>query len=214
MLPNGFCTIDDKRIIKQMDYTTSHNFIGRPVAGYLAPVCILTHAAADTLLKVQEELDSLKKGYRLKIFDAYRPTSAVADFIHWSKDPVDQKMKSIFYPALEKGELFDLGYIAKKSTHSRGSTVDLTITVASNPNAPPIDLEMGTIFDFFDESTHTAFSNISPIAKKNRAFLKDIMERHGFINYPLEWWHFTLENEPFPDTYFDFLVDEHPPNAF
>ncbi len=206
MLPKGFCTIEDKRIIKQMDYTTSHNFLGRPVTGYLAPICILTHAATNALLKVQDELDTLKKGYRLKIFDTYRPTRAVADFINWAEDPMDQKMKSIFYPHLEKSQLFDLGYIAKRSSHSRGSAVDLTIT--TDPNTPSNDLDMGTIFDFFDESAHTASSKISELAKQNRLFFKGIMEKHGFINYPLEWWHFTLADEPYPDTYFDFQIGE------
>ncbi len=211
MLPNGFTVLDDSRMIYSMDYFTSHNFLGRPVAGYLAPVCILTHSAKKALIAVQDELDALKQGYRLKIFDTYRPTRAVADFIEWSKDFQDQKMKSEFYPNHLKHELFKLGYLAEKSSHSRGSTVDLTLAVAHANSTPTqfTELEMGTPFDFFDTTAHTAAPNISELAAMNRDFFINLMQKHGFENYPLEWWHFTLKNEPFPDQYFDFPVQEY-----
>jgi D-alanyl-D-alanine dipeptidase len=207
MLPAGFVYVEDKRIIKSMDYFTSHNFLARPVAGYHAPVCILTKEAAQALIAVQDELDLLNKGYHLKIFDTYRPTQAVEDFIAWSKDFSDIKAKAAFYPDISKPELFEQGYISDRSTHSRGSTVDLTITQIDSKNPQGQDLEMGTNFDFFGELSHTHNPNISELAKENRHFFVTIMEKHGFENFPLEWWHFTLRNEPFPDTYFNFPVE-------
>ncbi len=179
--------------------------MGRPAAGYKEKICILTEEAAKALILVQNELDTLESGYCLKIFDAYRPTEAVADFVRWAEEP-GEKMKDHFYPTFTKPELFKFGYIAKQSSHSRGSTVDLTIASLATTNADPTELDMGTIFDFFNEKAHTDNPYISDTAKKNRLFLKEIMEKHGFKNYPLEWWHFTLENEPFPETYFEFPV--------
>jgi len=205
MLPKGFTYLKDARFILSLDYFTSSNFLGRPVAGYQAKVCILTELAAQALINVQDELDTLQSGYRLKIFDTYRPANAVADFVQWAKE-ADEKMKAMFYPKVEKTELFKKGYIAERSSHSRGSTVDLTIAVSHDPQMTPVELDMGTMFDYFDEKAHTNHPNLSDTAKKNRQFLKQIMEKHGFENYPLEWWHFTLKNEPFPETYFDFPV--------
>jgi len=209
MLPAGFTYLEDPRIIRTMAYCTHDNFMGRPVKGYERQVCILSNQAHDALIAVQNELDSLGRGYHLRIFDAYRPTTACSDFLHWSKDPKQKEMERIYYPNVLKETLFEQGYIAEKSTHSRGSTVDLTICVRDRSTVDlhdAKDLDMGTVIDFFDELTHTANPNISEIAKKNRALLKDLMAKQGFINYPLEWWHFTLDNEPFPDTYFDFPV--------
>jgi D-alanyl-D-alanine dipeptidase len=206
MLPKGFTYLNDARFILSLDYFTAYNFIGRPVAGYEAKVCILTEPAATALIKVQDELDAYKAGYRLKIFDTYRPVQAVADFVQWAKEP-DEKMKATFYPNVAKSELFKKGYIAQRSAHSRGSTVDLTIAISHDSQATPIELDMGTTFDYFDEKAHTNNSHISDAAKKNRELLKQAMEKHGFVNYSLEWWHFTLNNEPFPDTYFDFPVN-------
>lgn len=206
MIAEGFVYLDDQRIIKSMRYASNDNFLGRPVAGYHAPVCIMTKAAAQALIQVQNDLDQLSNGYRLKIFDAYRPTEAVDDFITWSQIASDQKAKAIYYPDISKETLFDLGYISKRSGHSRGSTVDLTITRMDPTTGQELELEMGTLFDYFGERSHTASIHILEHAKKNRAFLKDAMEKQGFENYPLEWWHFTLKDEPFPDTYFNFPI--------
>jgi D-alanyl-D-alanine dipeptidase len=207
LLPPEFTYVNDPRIILSIDYAGYENFIGRPIAGYHAKCAILTKPAHAALIAVQDTLDSYQKGYRLKIFDAYRPTLAVADFKHWAGDPNDQKQKSIYYPDLDKAELHQRGYVAfEKSTHSRGSTVDLTITVASINPLNFDDLPMGTIFDLFGEKSHTEYPNISKTERNNRQFLKKLMENHGFKNYEKEWWHFTLENEPFPATYFEFPV--------
>lgn len=212
MLPNGFVYLEDPRIIKTMEYTTHDNFMGRPVAGYINKVCIVTEAAGKALIAIQDELDTLNAGYHLRIFDAYRPTQAVEDFIQWSKDFSDEKMRKIFYPDIAKPDLFKQGYIAERSSHSRGSTVDLTITVLDSGGAVNAkdmlgtDLDMGTAIDFFGELSHTNATGISDIAKKNRRFLVNIMDKHGFENYPVEWWHYTLRNEPFPDTYFNFPI--------
>ena len=204
MLPKGFAYLTDDRFIYSLDYFTAYNFIGRPITGYQAKVGILTEAAVQALIKVQDELDSFNAGYHLKIFDAYRPARAVADFVQWAKEP-DEKMKAIFYPNVTKSELFQQGYIAERSSHSRGSTVDLTIAIRGQHNDFK-ELDMGTIFDYFDEKAHTHHPQLLESVKKNRQLLKQVMENHGFENYPLEWWHFTLKNEPFPDTYFDFPV--------
>lgn len=207
MLPEGFTYLKDPRIILSINYAGDDNFLGRPVASYLAKVCILTIPARDALIRVQDALDAYNQGYRLRIFDAYRSTTAVADFQAWARDPHDQKMKAQCYPDLEKPALFEQGYIANRSDHSKGSTVDLTITVP-NPMDPkvPIDLDMGTPIDFFSEKSHTYSDHISPLAQKNRKLLVDVMEAQGFINYEKEWWHYTLKDQPFPDTYFDFPI--------
>lgn len=207
IMPEEFSYLTDPRFIYSMDYATSNNFIGRPIAGYETKRCILTKPAIEAIIKVQDELDSLNKGYVLKIFDTYRPTVAVADFVEWSKDSNDIKMKQTYYPTLTKPELFERGFIFNRSSHSRGSTVDLTIAVV-DPNNPSkhSELEMGTIFDFFDETSYTESTAVSATAQANRKFFKALMEKHNFINYYQEWWHFTLANEPFPDTYFDFTV--------
>ena len=208
MLANGFTYVEDERFILSLDYASHHNFVGRVIKGYEGArkkkVCILTEPAAAALIAVQNELQALHPDYRLKIFDAYRPDHAVKDFVHWSKE-ADESMKTYFYPKLKKSELFHLGYLAERSSHSRGSTVDLTISKVNDSNEY-IDLDMGTIFDFFDETAHTLNPHISDTAKKNRMLLKNLMEKHGFVNYALEWWHFTLKDEPFPDTYYDFPV--------
>lgn len=206
-LPDKFSYLDDPRIIYSMDYFTDHNFVGRPIAGYQAKVCILTEPARVALIAVQDELDSLNLGYVLKIFDSYRPKAAVADFIRWSQDPHDIKMKAGYYPNEDKPELFKLGYLAAESSHSRGSTVDLTIAIVDPMNtAIHSEMDMGTSFDYFDAKSHTVSALVSPNAQQNRFFFKNLMEKHRFINLPEEWWHFTLDNEPFPDTYFDFPV--------
>ena len=184
----------DPTIAVEARYAMSYNFIGRPIAGYHAEKCFLTPEAASALGKVQGELRAY--GMSLKVYDCYRPQRAVNDFIAWAKDESDQKMKKEFYPRVDKRDAFKLGYIAEKSGHTRGSTIDLTIA----------GLDMGTTYDFFDELAHTANPNVSAEARRNRLLLKSVMEKFGFRGYEYEWWHFTLANEPFPDTYFDVEV--------
>ena len=184
----------DPTIAVEARYAMSHNFIGRPITGYHAEKCFLTPEAANALGKVQGELRAY--GMSLKVYDCYRPQRAVNDFIEWAKDESDQKMKKEFYPRVDKRDAFKLGYIAEKSGHTRGSTIDLTIA----------GLDMGTTYDFFDELAHTANPNVSAEARRNRLLLKSVMEKFGFRNYENEWWHFTLANEPYPETYFDVEV--------
>lgn len=202
-LPEPFTYLDDPRIIYSLDYLTMNNFIGRPLPGYIKPVCIITRPAAKALMAVQDELDSLKTGYVLKIFDTYRPTTTVDEFLRWSQDLSDQTQKAKYYPNINKTDLFKLGYLVARSSHSRGSTVDLTLAMTNSKQ----ELDMGTIFDFFGEESHTESKLISVQAQQNRQFFNTIMAKHGFTNLPEEWWHYTLDNEPFPDTYFDFAVD-------
>ena len=211
----------DPTILVEGRYFGHHNFLGRPVAGYETGRCLLTRAAATALAKVQADLK--QSGYTLKTYDCYRPQRAVADFIGWAKDIADQKMKTEFFPRVDKTQVFQLGYVASKSGHSRGSTVDLTLVkLPVTPSAEfkkggklvdctasyaerfkDNSLDMGTGYDCFDDKAATANSTISGEAKVNRQRLKSAMEKHGFTNYEKEWWHFILKNEPHPDTYFD-----------
>jgi D-alanyl-D-alanine dipeptidase len=197
--------VDVKEFIPsvQLDirYYTTDNFVGSRVDGYDAPKCFLTREAAVALKNVQEEL--ARNGQSLKIFDCYRPRRAVDHFVRWAKDLSDQKMKSKYYPSIDKENLFRNGYIAAKSGHSRGSTLDLTIIdLQSNQ-----ELDMGTDFDFFDPLSNTVNSRIGKSQQDNRIALKSLMERNGFKNLEEEWWHFALKNEPYPDKYFGFKVE-------
>lgn len=205
LLPDNFVYLEDidASIIQDIKYFSHDNFIGRPIKGYLDSRCILTLPAALALTKVQKTLQ--QQSLSLKVFDCYRPQTAVNDFIDWAKEPHDQKMKSSFYPRVDKANFFDQGYIAKeRSTHSRGSTVDLTI-VRLAPDQTNIDLPMGTSFDFMDKLSNYYATEISEEARSNRLLLREVMQT-AFIPYDVEWWHFTLKNEPFPDQYFDFPV--------
>jgi D-alanyl-D-alanine dipeptidase len=199
---DGF--IDVKEIIPTVHldirYYTTRNFVGSRIDGYDAPKCFLTNEAALALRNVQTELERNRQS--LKIFDCYRPQRAVDHFVRWAKDLADQKMKAEYYPSVDKKNLFRDGYIAAKSGHSRGSTIDLTI-MDLNSNQ---ELDMGTGFDFFDPLSHTMNSRISQSQLDNRMALKNIMESNGFKNLKEEWWHFTLKNEPYPETYFDFKI--------
>ncbi len=178
-----------------MRYTTADNFIGRPIDGYKEPICYLTNETAQALQNVQNRLK--KEGHSLKVFDCFRPQRAVEHFVRWAKEINDTKMKSIYYPNVEKKDLFKDGYIAAKSGHSRGSTVDLTVN----------GLDMGTPFDFFDPRSHTDAKTVTKEQHKNRMFLKKVMEANGFKNYAEEWWHYTLKEEPFTERYFDFVIE-------
>ena len=182
-------------------YAGSHNFMGRPADGYRAARAVLTLPAALALKKAAA--DFAKKGLRLLIYDAYRPQRAVDDFVRWEQNENDTVGKAEFYPAMEKRELFPRGYIARRSGHSRGSTVDLTLTDA---NGTPLD--MGGEFDWFSPISAHDYPNLTSIQKENRALLKRGMEEAGFEPYSEEWWHYRLKDEPYPQTYFDFEIED------
>lgn len=225
-LPEGFVEIREviPDIILDLRYTTSHNFLGVSVDGYNAEKCLITKAAADSLAKVQDELRNFSLS--LKIYDAYRPQRAVDHFVRWAKDLSDTLTKREFYPTIDKSRLFVDGYIAERSGHSRGSTVDLTIVSIPLPPQPGFDIDeqcecyepaekrfkdntidMGTGFDCFHILSHTENPELNPQQRANRLLLKSLMDKYGFRNLAEEWWHFTLRNEPYPDTYFDFVIE-------
>ncbi len=181
-------------------YYSDYNFIGKRIPGYLEEIAIVSRAAAIRLKMINQELK--KYNLCLKIFDAYRPTMAVQAFLEWSKDLDDIKMKDVFYPNLDKSKLIPRGYISKKSSHSRGSTVDLTICNRDTGK----ELDMGGYFDLFSDSSHISYHNLSCDAKNNRLFLQNIMKKYGFLPIEEEWWHFTLDEEPFPDSYFNIFI--------
>jgi len=203
-LPDGFIYIDQEipRIRVNLLYASSNNFVGRPINGYVSKRGVLTKPAAKALADVQVDLKPF--GLELFIFDAYRPQRAVDEFIAWAKDLKDIRSKAKYYPRVAKENLFSEGYIADRSGHSRGSTVDLTIISSSSPFKP---LNMGTNFDFFGPESWPKFAGVSIEQRANRLLLRTLMLKHGFKPYEMEWWHFTYEKEPFPDTYFDFVVD-------
>ena len=186
--------------ILEIRYFGTYNFVGTRIDGYLAPTAMLTRQAADSLKAVSD--DVMKLGYRLKIYDAYRPQCAVDHFVRWSKDPSDTLTKRYFYPMLDKPVLFEQDYIMEKSGHTRGSTVDLTLFDMATEK----EVDMGGTFDWFGEESHPDYTGITAEQFANRMILRDAMLRHGFKPLDSEWWHFTLRNEPFPDTYFTFPV--------
>ncbi len=200
--PGSFVVVNETipSALFEISYFSNNNFLGTKVEGYEKPLCLLTEPASLALAKVQREVGTL--GYTLKIFDCYRPQRAVDHFTRWVRDLGDQKMKSEYYPYEDKSQLIEKGYIADRSGHSRGSTVDLTLARKSDST----ELDMGTPFDYFDTLSNTADPRVTEEQKNNRLFLKATMRKHGFINYDKEWWHYTLEDEPYPDTYFDFPV--------
>lgn len=209
-LPEGFVYLSDVdgSILQSVRYASSDNFLGRPVAGYEAAKIILTEVAAKALSDVQKTLKMVSGNkLTLVVFDGYRPQTAVNDFIEWSKDGADIKMKEQYYPNIEdKTKLFELGYIAARSSHSRGSTVDLSIAVDGPADAPIEYLPMGSGFDVLDPVSHFSCPSIDAESKNNRKMLRDIMMAHNFEPYDEEWWHFSLNDAPFPDTYFSFPV--------
>lgn len=203
LIPKGFVYLDEVIPDIELDvrYAGDNNFLGTPVTGYNREKVILSTPAAHALLKVQQELKSL--GYCLKVFDGYRPQRAVNHFISWAKVVEDTLKKQQFYPDVHKKDLFNRGYISTRSGHSRGSTVDLTIVDYKTGT----EIDMGGPYDFFGELSHHTYAQISETQKKNRSLLKSLMMKHGFQPYAQEWWHYTYQPEPFPDTYFDFVVE-------
>lgn len=201
-IPEGFVYAEEliPDVVLEVRYYLADNFVGSRVDGYLAPKVILTVEAAEALAAVADELR--QQGLALKIFDGYRPQQAVNHFIRWAADVEDIKMEDKYYPEVDKKDLFRLGYIARKSGHSRGSTVDLTLVDIDTGE----ELDMGSGFDYFGEISHHDTDLISEVQLQNRTILKKVMEKHGFIPYSGEWWHYTLENEPYPNTYYDFPV--------
>ncbi|WP_028894177.1 M15 family metallopeptidase [Syntrophorhabdus aromaticivorans] len=225
--PAGFVDLKEvvPSVVLDIRYEGPHNFIGERVNGYDAPKCLLTKKAAEALKEVQKDLNNM--GFSLKVYDCYRPQRAVNHFVRWAKDVSNTRTKGEFYPTIDKANLFRDGYIAEKSGHSRGSTVDLTIVplppgeqenyapgqalracfLPSDKRFRDNSIDMGTGFDCFHELSCTKTGMVGIQQRINRMFLKTLMEKQGFINYDKEWWHYTLGEEPFPDTYFDFPVE-------
>lgn len=209
-LPAGFVHADVviEDLVVDLRYFTADNFVGERIDGYERPRCILTEPAARALRAARDELRP--QGLGLKVFDCYRPQRAVDHFARWAREPDSGATKAAFYPNVDKSELFAQGYIAARSSHSRGSAVDVTLitmppeaAASSGGNAEP---DVGTPFDFFDRASWPDYRGVSPRQRANRLLLRLVMEKHGFAPYPQEWWHFRLKDEPFPSTYFDFPV--------
>jgi zinc D-Ala-D-Ala dipeptidase len=224
--PDGFVDIADVAadIVVDARYAGGDNFMGRPARGYGAARCLLTKPAARALADAQRDVAAF--GLGLMVYDCYRPQRAVDDFVAWARDASPATTDPLHHPVVPKSELFQRGYIAARSGHSRGSTVDLTLIPAGprlraaaplrdcrttvGPLAPDGSLDMGTTFDCFDERAHAADAHVSPEARRNRLLLRTVMEKHGFLPYAQEWWHFTLASEPFPKTRFDFEIQRAP----
>lgn len=200
---SGFVVLSDvvPDIIQEIRYYSTYNFVGDRINGYEEPCALMTKEAAEALKRVSDYL--VKKGYRLKVYDAYRPQVAVTNFVNWAKDVDDTRMKQYFYPELDKSVLFPQGYIAEHSGHSRGSTIDLTLFDMTTGK----EVDMGGTFDYFGELSHPDYTgDLTARQLANRKILRDAMLRFGFKPLDTEWWHFTLKNEPYPDTYFNFPV--------
>ena len=202
MDPSDFVLLSDyvPGIVQEIRYYSTYNFVGDRIDGYEEPVAILSKEAARALKGVANEANAM--GYRLKIFDAYRPARAVRHFVFWGIEDLDLRMKPFFYPQLEKQVLFQRGYIAKESSHSRGGTVDLTLLDMGTGK----EVDMGSPFDLFDPISHPDCREVTDEQYDNRMLLQNLMVRAGFEPIDCEWWHFTLKDEPFPETYFDFPV--------
>ena len=212
---SGFVNITDvvPDAIIEARYFATYNFVGARIDGYLEPTALMTREAAEALKAVSDDVKA--QGYRLKIYDAYRPQRAVDHFVRWGKELTDTLMRQYFYPNEEKAFLFERGYIAEKSGHSRGSTIDLTLFDMATGK----ELDMGGVHDWFGIESHPDFGGdpdtgeftggvqITEEQFRNRMILRGAMLRHGFKPYDCEWWHFTLENEPYPDTYFNFPLE-------
>ncbi len=224
--PSGFTYLRAlaPTIVQDIRYAGTHNFIGRPIAGYGAAECVLTQRAAHALAAAQAAL--AKRNLSLIVWDCYRPMRAVADFLGWSKDSGDTRMKAEFYPRTDKTRLFALGYIAARSAHSRGSTVDLGLAPLALTTLPPYDLsaplractspwhtrfddgaiDLGTGFDCLDPAASTSTLSVGATAVENRRLLSDVMLQADFKPYAREWWHFQLIDEPYPSGSFDVPI--------
>jgi D-alanyl-D-alanine dipeptidase len=187
----------------ELAYATKENFTGNIVDGYDANIAYMTETSAMALKSAQEEFNHY--GLGIKVYDSYRPVRAVECFQKWGETPADESIKKIYHPDLTKHDLFRIGYIATRSSHSRGSTLDMTLIELDCEK----ELDMGSIFDFFGEVSHTAYPKLTPDIRRNRLMLKSTMEKFGFANYHHEWWHFRLEDAPYPDSYFDFVIKEY-----
>ena len=205
-LPSGFCYISEliPDVLLDIRYYSTYNFVGARVDGYNAPTAILCTSATLALKKVSDELKA--RGYLLKIFDAYRPQKAVSHFVRWARDVNDTIYRQVFYPHIDKSRLFELGYIAQRSGHSRGSAVDLTLVNIHTGK----ELDMGSAFDFFGSISGHGTQLITKEQTANRDILKNAMVKHGFRLNREEWWHYNFIGEPFPNTYFDFDVQFFP----
>ncbi len=202
VVPDNFIYLTEviPNIRFDLRYYSDDNFVGQPIPGYQSNVMIVTLQAAMALKKVQ--VDLAYGNFSLKIFDGYRPQQAVDYFVRWAGDTDDERMKELYYPNVEKDELFPKGFLVEQSSHSRGSTVD--VTIISNENGS--ELDMGTPFDLFDQKSWPSDTTVTKEQRANRMLLRTVMSKHGFIGLDEEWWHFTLRDEPYPDTYFDFPV--------
>ena len=202
MDPSGFVLLADyvPGIVQEIRYYSTYNFIGERIDGYEEPCALLTKEAARALKSVSVEMNV--QGYRLKVFDAYRPATAVKHFVLWGIEDTDIRMKPYFYPGLEKQELFSKGYVASRSSHSRGSTIDLTLLDMKTGK----ELDRVSPYNMFSEVSHPDYKDISEEQFENRMLLQGVMARNGFEPIDCEWWHFTLKGEPYPDTYFEFPV--------
>ena len=201
--PSGFVVLTDvvPDVILEIRYYSTFNFVGTRVDGYEEPIALMTREAAQALKGVSDEM--IARGYRLKIWDTYRPQMAVDHFCRWGENVTDTLTKQWFYPYLDKDVVFDQGYIARRSGHSRGSVVDLTLVDMKSGR----DIDMGYGFDWFGEESHPDWTKgLTEEQLSNRMMLRDVMLRHGFKPITEEWWHFVLVNEPYPDTYFTFPV--------
>ena len=200
-VPKGFASLSGIEGIQiEAKYKTNDNFTGRPVNGYDQLEVMLTVEAIEALKAAQRQF--VQDGYTIKVFDAYRPQKAVDDFVQWAAIENDTLNKRNFYPNLKKSELFPLGYIAARSGHSRGSTLDLTLVYLKGERALE-EVDMGESYDYFGEASHVFYEDITAKQKAARMYLRHVMLKHGFQPYEKEWWHFTLKNEPYPTTYFD-----------
>ena len=202
--PSGFVVLSDVApdIIQEIRYYSTYNFVGDRIDGYEEPCALMTREAAAALKAVSDEV--MAHGYRLKVYDAYRPQMAVDNFVRWAQNLGDTRMKNYFYPHVDKTRLFAEGYIAEHSGHSRGSTVDLTLFDMTTGK----EVDMGGTFDYFGIQSHPDYvGNLTAEQLANRQYLRDVMIKHGFKPLDTEWWHFTLADEPYPDTYFEFPVN-------
>lgn len=202
-LPEGFAYADElvPDCIVDAKYAGTDNFMGMPADGYNQPLVVVSRAVGEGLARAANALRA--RGYLLKLFDGYRPQSAVDHFARWAADEADNRRKPVHYPNVEKGRLFELGYIAKQSGHTRGRAIDLTLVDAATHQ----ELDMGSVFDYMDERSHHGAKGLTPLQGANRLVLREAMSAAGFAAYEEEWWHYNILPEPYPGTYFEFAVE-------